>query len=210
MHCCPLGAIPDEEPSRVVLETDNFFVAPTIGPIGIEGYLLIISKDHCRGMGDIDPSDQQELEEVLHQTKQVVAENYGTPFVFEHGPRIGQYRGGGCLDHAHLHVVPGARVMDRLAVDLLKRVQDVGQFYRMDRTEGFERTSEIFHRGSSSYLFLEAPDNRRLITEVNFHLPSQYLRRIIAKAQGKKNWDWKKHPGYGTMYRTRDALQGKF
>jgi len=134
--CCELGAIVDEDPSRVVWETENFFVAPTIGPIGIDGYVLVISKEHNRGVGDIDEEDRKELETVLARTKAVVSETYGTPFVFEHGPRVCQYRGGSCLDHAHLHVVPGAKVMDKLAIDLLNRVQDVGQFYRMDRTLG--------------------------------------------------------------------------
>lgn len=47
--CCPLGSIPNEE--RVLYKTDNFFIAPTLGPIGIRGYLLLCAKQHFEGVG---------------------------------------------------------------------------------------------------------------------------------------------------------------
>jgi diadenosine tetraphosphate (Ap4A) HIT family hydrolase len=209
--CCELGAILSEEPERVLCETDNFFVAPTLGPIGIEGYLLILSKECFKGIGGIPDEMYPELEELQVRTREVLREVYGGyPQVFEHGPRVCDYRGGSCLDHAHLHVVPGVDLLDDIAVDLMHRLENPGLFYRVERIESYQRASEIFNRGQSSYFMAESPDGRRMLAEVNFYIPSQYMRRLIGKQTGTDDWDWGVFPEFNMVEKTIDALQGKF
>lgn len=208
--CCALGAEYDRR-RQILHETDNFFVLPTLGPIGIEGYLLIVSKKHHIGIGGMPPQLYKELDEVTHAVRRVIRQEYGVEaLVFEHGPRVCHYRGGGCLDHTHLHVVPGADIMNDLAVDLMTRLSLAKQFYRVDRIEGFDRLSDIFEEGVSSYLFVEAPNSTRLVTEVNFFIPSQYLRQMIAAQRDIRTWSWRLHPGWEVMERTADKLEGKF
>src|SRR3989344_8457718 len=102
--CCELGAkLLDQK--QVLYQTDNFFVAPTIGPIGIEGYLLIMPKKCYSGVGGIPEELYPELENVLEKTRSVLKKEYDLDSqMFEHGPRFGRHGGGICLDHAHLHV----------------------------------------------------------------------------------------------------------
>ena len=62
--CCQLGA-KQHNPDETLFESEHFFVATNVGPIGIPGYVLLLSKDHAMGMGDVDREDYQELQEVF-------------------------------------------------------------------------------------------------------------------------------------------------
>ncbi len=208
--CCDLGRILQDN-DRVLFRSDNFYVASTIGQMGIEGYLLILSNKCYKGTGDIPERLHGELDEVTKLTKKVLKSVYGVDSqVFEHGPRVCGVRGGGCLDHAHLHVVPGVDIMDDLALDLMHRLESIGQFYRVDRTEGFKRTMEIFNNQKCSYLIAESPDDKRMVVEVNHHIPSQYMRRMVGDKVKAMTWDWAVDPDYETMNRTVERLSGKF
>ena len=211
IYCCALGEAYEKE--RILDETDNFFTIASLGPMGIPGYVLVVSKDHSIGTGDIDAADRKELAEMIVKAKSVVSGVFGSTMVFEHGPRVCDTRGGSCLDHAHIHIVPSKSVMDALAVDLFKKLEYNGQFYRVDRLESMvslERTAEIYHAKKTSHLYVESPDGLQILTEVNFHLPSQYMRRIIAYTQKIPHWNWRSHPDNETVLRTVDALMGKF
>ena len=210
-QCCELGDILEDDRRPKLYITDNFFVTPPLGSIGIDGYVLIISKDHYSGIGDIPEEYHKELDSVVQTTKKVLQDQYGLlSLVFEHGPKVCSFRGGGCFDHAHLHIVPGIEIIDDLAVDLMKRLEFTRQFYRVDRVEGFKRMTEIYQEGRSSYLFVESPSSQRIVSEVNFFIPSQYLRQMIAFKIGTHTWDWRQHPHLETMERTIERLQGKF
>ncbi|MFH1134163.1 MAG: hypothetical protein V1735_06765 [Nanoarchaeota archaeon] len=210
--CCDLGAILKAEPERVLLETGNFFVAPSLGQIGAEGYLMVLTKEHVLGMGSLPESQYAELQEVTEKARRAISTEYGVAsHVFEHGPKCGSFHGGGCLDHAHHHVVPDGDIADELALDLMRRMHDQGQFFRVDRSDSLARAAEILHAGESSYLVAEAPDGRMFIVEVNFFLPSQYCRRLIAEKRGLRQWqwDWGQFPERDSVKRTADRLRGK-
>jgi len=209
VSCCELGAAIHEE--RAIFKTDNFFVIPTKGSIGIEGYLLIVSKEHYEGTGDMPDELYPELDSLVGHVQRVLQESYGkSALVFEHGPRVCGIHGGGCLDHAHLHIVPGVDVTPKWAGDMLTRLEQARQFFRIDRVEGFDRIAEIYRRRKSSYLFVESPAGVRYVSEVNIEIPSQYFRRMIAEQTGSAHWDWRLHPGDETIRRTVEKLKNKF
>lgn len=198
--CCRLG---DEyfAKNNILYESNNFFITPAVGQMGIEGYLLLCSKKHYEGIGGIPAEFEAELEEILKKTKQVIKAAYDSEIlVFEHGPRIGCHKGGGCLDHAHLHLVP--TVVDVRAF-LVK-------IFKLEKIKNFGRLREVFSQKQSSYLFLETQDNMRYVAEVDFPLPPQYLRQVIAAGAGISAWDWRLYPGRETFIRTLARLKGKF
>lgn len=197
---------------NILYESDNFFVVPSIGQIEIEGYLLLCSKKHFEGVGGSPAALHSELEETLNHTRLVLTDNYNSEVLaFEHGPRIGCWRGGGCLDHAHLHLVPIAlNLMEPLALRFLNGLQ-IKDYYAVERIDEFGRLSEISEKEESSYLFVETNDSKRYITRVSFTIPSQYLRQIIAHFLKKDDlWNWKRTPDYETFDRTMTRLSGKF
>lgn len=207
--CCALGNIVNEE--KILFQTDNFFIAPTKGPIGIRGYLLICSKQHFEGIGGTPETYHKELEENLKKTKKILSETYNSKvIVFEHGPKIGCFKGGGCFDHAHLHVLPVAtNVMISLIKNLLNALE-IRDYYNVERMDKFNRLNEIHDQQESSYFFTETNDGKRYLTNVNFTLPSQYIRQILAFSLKRQNWDWRIHPDYQTLNKTLDDLENKF
>lgn len=71
--------------NRILFETENFLVFPTLGQI-VEGYLLIASKEHYLNIGEIPLELYPELEKLQHKVRKVLEDNYYTPLFFEHGP----------------------------------------------------------------------------------------------------------------------------
>ena len=104
--CCPLGA-ELVRATNIVYQTENFFVVPSLGQLGIEGYVLLCSKEHYAGVGSIPEDHESELERSLTLLRAIITDVYHSPvLIFEHGPRNGCAKGGGCFDHAHLHLLP--------------------------------------------------------------------------------------------------------
>ena len=198
--CCRLG---DEYQLKknVLYESDNFFVVPTLGQMGIEGYVLLCCKEHHIGMGNIAEEHTSELESILERTKKIISETYGSEvLVFEHGPRLGCNNRGGCLDHGHLHIVP-------TSVDIIEFLQ---RMFKTEEIQDFSRLREIYEAQKSSYMFVETQDNKRYVIEVEFPIPSQYLRQVLASKMGFAEWDWRVNPDYETFERTVNQLKGKF
>jgi diadenosine tetraphosphate (Ap4A) HIT family hydrolase len=168
-YCCELGRDITFN-DRVIGRTDNFSVITALGPIGVEGYLLICSNEHHIGVGGMPSEFDEELGGILDRTRRLLADSYrSSVIVFEHGPRLGCSTGGSCLDHAHLHVLP-------TNANLVNFVQEEG--LRLEKANGFGRLREIYDEGNGSYLMIEQ-GHERFVALVD-NLPSQYLRRAIA------------------------------
>ncbi|MFA6215443.1 MAG: hypothetical protein WC768_02655 [Patescibacteria group bacterium] len=185
---------------RILLETPNFVVFPTLGCF-IEGYLLIASKFHYIGIGQIPSNLHQELEEVQQKVSNVLLENYGiAPVFFEHGPASCGNKGGGCIVHAHLHALP-------VEVDLL---QDISSLFECQPVTGFGAMQQLYAEGTP-YLFWQNADGKRFVFKLSRtdFLPSQFIRRIIAEKLGlPERWDWRSYLGLTELQNTIQTLKG--
>ena len=164
---------------RTVLSTNNFRVIPSLGQI-VEGYLLVLPIAHYQALADMPIALLHELRELCGIVRQVVLGCYGPSVMFEHGTRT--ERAGGCgFYHAHLHVVPidGASGL----TELLKHS------HPCRKLGDFEDISRV--RANTSYLYYEDARSERYIFTTDY-LPSQYMRRLLADALGKTEWDWRK------------------
>lgn len=171
---------------RVLLETDHFVVVPTVGQI-VEGYLIIVTKKHYLSMGHLPPSMYAELRWVSDQTSRVLQGVYGIDCIqFEHGPVGPSQSGGSCVNHAHLHVVP---------IDLDASVDIIPHLALMETVEidEYPASAQRMLTRNKSYLYIkpsEGNTNGAILVDAT-GLPSQYMRRIIAKIVGKPDeWDW--------------------
>jgi diadenosine tetraphosphate (Ap4A) HIT family hydrolase len=211
-NCCRLKINPFQE-NRVVYETSNFFVCSSLGSMGIEGYVLLVPKEHYEGMGRLPAYLYKELEDLTSLTRARLTEAYGQrPIIFEHGPKVGKsgWGGGTSIDHAHFHFVPGVDITFPFATSLFSRLQDNGQFYRVDRTEGLKRSAEILEQGRTSYVMLEPDQGKRFLAEVGFPGESQWLRKLVASQVGTSDWNWRLNPDVETALRTAEFLRKKF
>lgn len=179
---------------KILRETHNFRVVPTVGPLTV-GHLLIITKDHYLSMAHLDPSLCRELAYVYEETRVVLLKTYGRPIFFEHGPVSPQKKSGQSIDHAHIHAIPAP--LD-LAVDLRKKFPE-------KRITGLTELKQQVTKGVP-YLFFEDVKRNRYIYDASV-VPSQYLRRLVAIKLGKEDeWDWHKFPAKGEIAKTAEDL----
>lgn len=181
--------------TRVVRETENFVVLPTIGQI-VEGYLLIVSKQHYLSFGHIPAQCFREFMNLKEETRQVLSEVYTSPIFFEHGPISESKRGGCCVEHAHLHGVPAR-------IDLLDKLQTDFHWRSISSMLALRQQIE---RGMP-YLFYESRDRRMYVFDAPL-VPSQYLRQLVATRLGlEERWDWRLWWGVPEMISTLQTLK---
>lgn len=188
------------ERKNILFETDNFFVAPALGQIGVEGYLLICSKEHYIGLGQLPKKLLNEFTLVQAKVKEVLSKYYTKPIFFEHGPTAPNKKGGCCIEHAHLHAVPAD-------IDILA---DISKNFNPVKIKDFSALNEQFKRGIP-YLYYENRGEDKYLFELHEPVPSQYLRQIIAvKINKKDKWNWMQHLGIDEFNRTLKKLKGRF
>jgi hypothetical protein len=144
-----------------------------------EGHLLIIPEKHFRAVADLPALQLQELETLYRFVESTLREVYGACICFEHGIR-GERAGGCGIDHAHIHAVPvaGEGVLNALT-----------QEFRGFRIGSLSDIRTSFSC-NSSYVFFEDFVSGRFVFPVE-DLPSQFVRKLVAKSIGTPVWDWR-------------------
>jgi len=204
MHECPycneIGFSEDQNRKiHILYESDNFIVFPSFGQI-VEGYLLIASKKHYIGMGQVPQELYTELHSVCARVRQVLSDSYGTPLFFEHGSTSERKKGGCCITHAHIHAVP-------VQIDILP---ELSQHFNYRKIAAFDSLKEQFDTGVP-YFFYESNAGERYLFEVPEIVPSQYIRQVIAVKIGKPDrWDWRTYLGNDEINRTIKKLENSF
>ncbi len=151
---------------------------PSLGQI-VEGHLLIAPSRHFRALADLPQASLQELDILYGNLRSTLTRLYGRCVFFEHGIRC--EASGGCgIDHAHLHAVP-------VRADGVLEI--LSQRFRGVPISSISNINECIPV-NVSYLFFEDASSQRLVFPVG-HLPSQYMRQLIASSIGKKAWDWR-------------------
>jgi len=185
--------------NRILFESENFLVFPALGPI-VEGHLLLASKRHYIGMGEVPAKLYRELETVQEKVRKVLTENYEAPLFFEHGPTSRSRKGGCCLEHAHLHAIP-------LRISIF---EEIARNFSGRNINGLNELKKQFIKGVP-YLFLEEGKKKRYLFEIPGIIPSQYLRQIIAQKIGKpERWDWRSCLGREELNRALQKLKDKW
>ncbi len=180
--------------NTVLFESDHFIVIPTIGQF-VEGWLMVVSKQHVLCAREHPYGELCELTDVLDYVSIILREIYGEVAIFEHGPsRHRDIMAGCCVDHTHVHIVP-CKDLDVLSTSLpfnLKSKINISEL-------GYFRDD---HNG---YIILQdrLDNNRYSLYDVNAQIPNQYMRRLIGYIHGhSKTWDWRLYPFRENIERT--------
>lgn len=186
--------------SRVVYQTDHFVVIPTLGAL-VEGYLLIVSKAHYESIRQIPKEFISEFDEVVHKVKSVIRSTYGKNSVcFEHGAASCSNKFGGCIDHAHLHVVPCEETLSETIREFGMELMPIPSLAAL---------SDIVDR-SQPYLYWEDPEESKYVIQDSF-VPSQFFRKIIAHHYSViEQWDWRQYLNLENLLKTYRALYPRF
>lgn len=195
-----IHGIPDAPiENRIIMSTDNFFVVPSVAPLG-PGHLMIIPNRHVKSMTSVDSCLSEEFNTLVLRVISKLERRYGSkPFVFEHG--IASSCEGGCgISHAHLHLLPMSnaakdRVISEVANSCGQSVVKFNLFSLLNST----------HQ-DRSYL-LVSPNAEDLFLYYGDHWPSQFLRKLIARQLELGHWDWNELFGWDDFLSTLRSLQ---
>lgn len=144
------------------------------------GHVLIVSNEHVPSMAKLSRSGRAELRQTVSDVSQSLTRAYSPPTLLEHGAHNFARSGGACIEHAHLHLVPGDfPILPRLVRD----------FPEIARLADYEDALDAL--GGQAYLFWKSPT----LGSFGVSAPvcaTQYLRRLVAAAAGTPaRWNWR-------------------
>lgn len=196
--CREISRHEDQMPWNVpILETENFVILPSLGSL-VEGWLLIIPKQHFICVGAMPEHLIREIDELKAGVAHRLEEKYGAFVAFEHGPERPHCDVGCGVDHAHLHLVP-------FAGDLSKSVEP----FMPDDSSWTEATlfdCVVAHEKGDDYLYYEQPLNVGRISRCE-GFSSQIFRKAIASSVGLlAEFNWRQFPQHSRVTDTIESL----
>ena len=190
------------EKERILYETDNFYVMVSLGPI-IEGYLLIVSKEHISACLNIPDEIWSEFIQLKEKVRKLLSQIYGGCLFYEHG-KVGTSLTIG-LDHrhcfhSHLHCIPSSINFNQVIGSELVGIKfiNISEAHNYVTSHGIER-----------YLLVE--DSQTMLYLPQGDLRSQYLRFKLAEAVDKPDsWNWIQNQNWPMINKTIDRLSSHF
>jgi diadenosine tetraphosphate (Ap4A) HIT family hydrolase len=175
---------PSNPEDELIDESENFYAKAALGHF-VFGYTLIIPKEHFLSFAYLPEHLFPELEafrgDVVDKLHCLCEHPITT---MEHGAMNRCQRGGACIDHAHLHLMP-------LAADLYPMLSERFSFCELHSISELQR----FKDAQISYMYYQREGLRSYAVQLSQDVPSQTLRRIACQALGEPDlWDWRNQP----------------
>lgn len=186
--------------SRILLESPNWYVIPTIGCLTV-GYVLLVCKQHYLSLANLDSELYQEMLVLKEQTESVLLSELGYNCIsFEHGTTNAFYTGANSVDHVHLHIVPFAS----------KIWNNIVSSYNIKNFYNIPNYNHLFNLWKSnlpeSYLLFQDLDNNIYYIPDALNYPSQFFRRCISPYLGTNLWDWKQEVHESNFIKTLEIF----
>jgi ATP adenylyltransferase len=196
--CASLGLPVIERPlaDRPLFAAEGFEVWLSLGAF-IEGWLLLIPKDHQLNIARLPARSMPQLVELCERVQVAVERLYGPVVMFEHGPAQTETLVGCGVDHAHLHMVPFAGSL-RQAIDLV-----------ISTTLTWSELSGLPALLSSGieepYVYIDDADG--VFVATGARIGSQLVRRALANSVGcPGQYDWARFPHLDKVRDAADSL----
>ena len=171
-----------EMKSRILHETKSLLAFPCIGQLA-KGHFLIIPKVHDCTFRQIYRrlnSLKEELREQISRVHEILGMKPESSLFFEHGA-LDEKNGGCGIYHAHIHVVPNVSfILPKEVFNFSKQKRSPDIISSLDQL-----SSDV------SYVLAGSVRSGFYSEPIEFHLPSQTLRKNVACQLGNSNWDWR-------------------
>lgn len=181
MTNCPFCNIDKNKIENTIIEeTDNFYIIPTVGSL-VDGYLLIVSKEHLNSMSELDKSKNNEYKYIIEKYRTIFKQIYGKyPILFEHGtPLIKDRMKASSVIHAHTHIVNHNYLNEQRIINDLN-------FQKINSLQNISN--------KKNYIKYINPKGICYVT-YKFDSISQIMRLLIADdLKYKDKFDWRKEP----------------
>lgn len=190
---CPLCDLPGKPKSEFDVSTPideegDVVLKPDLGML-MAGHLLAVTKEHLTSFAQLDPERLGVIDRCLGSYEDRLAHQFGRYFRVEHGSdNITTHGSGGCVEHAHIHLIPadedaGSHIQEQLSWQKLDNYEDLSNF-----------------RGVP-YIYLGRTAMHYVIP--NPRLSGQWIRRQVAAIRGMEQWDW-------ALFDSREELNATF
>lgn len=164
----------------VLYQNENFISTVDLGSM-IEGYALIICKNHINSMGELTEKEFDDFDDIQNYVRKGLKKIYNKDCIcFEHGSgRNNQSGAASSIKHAHFHMVAIDKFNDKLHN---KIINDLEMFE-------IESQCGLKNYADEPYVYYITGDDTKYISTKKC-IESQYLRKKIAQ-QFDKEWNWK-------------------
>lgn len=168
-------------------------VLPGLGAL-VPGYVLIFPSEHVESTWLIPHQRSGDFAEFVAGVVAKVESEFGPSTVFEHGScHRRDKRRSACMDHAHVHVMPGKFALE-------PSVRSASTIVLPHDT--------LDHFANDGYLLLREPGQEALVAADPG--TSQFFRRGIAASLGvPEQWDYLMYPHYDNVRATIQRLEGR-
>lgn len=172
---------------KIIWSNNDFVIVPAKGAL-VEGYLLIITKEHHLCMAELSCQLLSDLSKIKSFIREILSKEFMPPIFFEHGPACQTDKGdkgGACIDHAHMHCVP-------FKTDILPISPSYPQLVKFENVVKLETYEDIKYQimRNKSYLYYENQKMDKFLIFAS-SVPSQFFRRLMAMEIGATyEWDW--------------------
>ncbi len=195
-----------------IAENKEFFVKATYGTMDVEGYVLLVPKEHVSCYGAMPKKQYKKFEKARDRLIDAVEKHYGNPVVFEHG------KTGQTVEHAHLHGIPGID-FDELVAETEKLVASEEKEYRhvsfkKEVKFGSEEERKELSRTAKmgGYLYIGERSSGRGV--IIYAKPEERLKMVLRKAAARilgdeDLADWRKSRSTPELAERDDALREK-
>jgi diadenosine tetraphosphate (Ap4A) HIT family hydrolase len=180
---------------RILAETDALTMLPTVSPLTV-GHVLVFSKSADMSFADALQSNAT-IKPQLSFLQEEYEARFGAAICFEHGSS-GRSQTACGVSRAHLHLLPAASVcIDNLRVELRNDLGDP-LFVSLE-----EYASKLAQQEYVTVGTLASGFAAWAIKDI----PSQIVRRSIARQLHLPHWDWKNLFGWDVVSQTIDIWE---
>ena len=181
---------------RVPIETNNFVIIPSIGPL-TPGHVLLCPKRHVTSFACLSADVESEFVLLKRRVAGLLSERFKAPIhCFEHGSDKNSSRVVCTVDHAHLHLFPAAAEISNVILSKFE--------WKVIGSELAE-LQEFVKEGE--YLYYETPEHQCYAAKQEQEFESQIMRRLVGAALGRAEvWNWREHPGLTEVKLTYAAI----
>ena len=171
--------------SRILLETDNWYVIPTMGSLTV-GYVLLVTKQHYLSLANLSREVFFEMLELKKRVEERLFRQLGMGcLTFEHGTVNSFSKGANSVDHVHVHMLPFAQsIWQDIVSDMPKTYFEV--------VDSYEALYDAWQkRLPNSYLLFQDVNQKIYYISDASNMPSQLFRKCLAPHLGADCWDWR-------------------
>lgn len=181
---------------RVLRRNLSANAIPAMGSIAV-GHVLVSPNEHVNIAQNLKPKQNKDFVRLLGWVANCLSDRVGPITIFEHGaPHLSGIRRSACIDHAHIHVVPGS-----FALRETVKLEDEQEYSSI----------EEFYSGPAPFdgyvMFAEPGDQVVVGRDVG---QPQFLRQKIFATLGRPEaWDYALFPNEEAVAKTIELFTAK-